>query len=835
MPRLRLLNGPDLGCVHELQGGEVLGRGSSADLVLADTNVSRKHCRIVRVDPYFFLVDLGSQNGTLVNGARVEKALLRHGDVLRLGDTDLRYEDARAEVRPYDLKETGESERPPKLVGGFGRDPRPQSGVQRWDRQGEVQQPAQQPIDPFQAPAQDPFPPPPGGDPFQPPPQNPFPPPGHDPFQPPRHGPPRDQPQEPAPAGAEADQEEGPSERILDRLGRDLTALARAGQLDPLIGRREELRRLGRILLQRRKPSAILVGDPGVGKTCLVEGLAQQIVASDGPLRFRGARVVELAIGDLVAGTKYRGEMEERVQRLIRELQEEDDLILFLDELHLVMGLGRTENSNVDVANLLKPVLARAGVRLIGATTPEEYERYVARDRAFARRFEVVWIEEPSREETLQILARLRGEFEEHHQVTIEDSAFEASVDLSRRYLPDRRLPDKALDLIDQACARSVLGTFRQSAEAPTSFEIGREQIADVVAERCRVPRHRLLADDAARLEGLGEALRERVIGQEPVIEALVGALRSARAGLHSPERPLASFLFVGPSGVGKTELAKALAEYLFDDEQLLLRIDMSEMMERHSVSKLIGAPPGYVGHGEEGQLTGPIRRTPYAVVLLDEVEKAHPQILDILLQLLDEGRVTDALGRPASYREAIVIMSSNLGAGPEAQARGGLGFGGGAVGFGGGIQERSAIRAALEDQLRPELLNRIDRVLEFAPLDLATLEAVVQREVEQLRARLGGRIEVEVSEEARRALAERGYDPRYGARELRREVELTLSQPLAEALVSGELAPEAIARLVFRSGELVLEFPIPDPPSSPDDESDADPGGEPSGEPGDS
>jgi ATP-dependent Clp protease ATP-binding subunit ClpC len=803
VPRLRLLNGPNLGTVHELRGGEVFGRGSGADLVLADTNVSRKHCRIVRVDPYFFLVDLGSQNGTLVNGARVEKALLRHGDVLRLGDTDLRYEDARAEVRPYDLSETDESDGPPKLAGGFGVDPRPQSGAQRWDQAGQVRRhgPA---VDPFEGQV--------------PPPPDPFKPAEPDPFKPAEP--------EPEPAGAEAAQEDGePSERILDRLGRDLTALARAGKLDPLIGRRDELRRLGRILLQRRKPSAILVGDPGVGKTCLVEGLAQQIVAEDGPVRFRSARVVELAIGDLVAGTKYRGEMEERVQRLIRELQEEDDLILFLDELHLVMGLGRTENSNVDVANLLKPVLARAGVRLIGATTPEEYERYVARDRAFARRFEVVWIEEPSRDETLQILARLRGEFEEHHQVTIGDSAFEASVDLSRRYLPERRLPDKALDLIDQACARSVLGTFRRSAEAVSTTEIGREQIADVVAERCRVPRDRLLADDAARLDGLAEALRERVIGQGSVIEALVGALRSARAGLHAPDRPLASFLFVGPSGVGKTELAKALAEYLFDDEQLLLRIDMSEMMERHSVSKLIGAPPGYVGHGEEGQLTGPIRRTPYAVVLLDEVEKAHPQILDVLLQLLDEGRVTDALGRPASYREAIVIMSSNLGAGPDAQGRGGLGFGSTGPGFGGGVQERSAIRAALEEQLRPEFLNRIDRVLEFAPLDLATLEEVVQREVDLLRQRLGGRIEVEVTDEARRALAERGYDPRYGARELRREVETTLSQPLAEALVSGGLPEGAVARLVFRASELVLEFPIPgqdssDASSSSDDES---------------
>ncbi|MBL4847387.1 MAG: AAA family ATPase [Planctomycetes bacterium] len=800
MPRLRLLNGPNVGTVYELSGGEVLGRGSSADVVLADTNVSRKHCRVVKVDPYFFLVDLGSQNGTLVNGAKVDKALLRHGDVLTTGDTELRYEDARAEVRAYDLSETDESEAPPpRLSGGFGRDPRPQSGVQRWDQRGGQPVPAEDPFAPTpdsKAPAVDPFAPPPPADPLEPvPPGDPA-----SPFH---------EPEAQAPDESKPDK---PEERILDRLGRDLTQLAREGRLDPLIGRRDELRRLGRILLQRRKPSAILVGDPGVGKTCLVEGLAQQIVAEDGPIRFRTARVVELAIGDLVAGTKYRGEMEERVQRLIRELQEEDDLILFLDELHLLMGLGRTEHSNVDVANLLKPILARGGVRLIGATTPEEYERHVARDRAFARRFEVVWIEEPSRNETLQILARLKSEFEDHHQVEIEESAFEAAVDLSRRYLPDRRLPDKALDLIDQACARAILGTFRRVEDAAQkTFSIGRGHVADVVAERCRVPRDRLLADDEARLEGLGDALRERVIGQEPVIEALVAALRSARAGLHSPDRPLASFLFVGPSGVGKTELAKALAEYLFDDDDLLIRVDMSELMERHSVSKLIGAPPGYVGHGEEGQLTGPIRRTPYAVLLLDEVEKAHPQVLDVLLQLLDEGRVTDSLGRPASYREAIVILSSNLGASPEAQGRGGLGFAQGPS------KQISQMREALEKQLRPELLNRIDRVLEFAPLDLATLEAVVEREVELIRKRLEGRVEVEVGVEARRALAERGYDPRYGARELRREVERTLSQPLAEALVAGRLLPGARVRLLVQDGELILDFePSDDPPAEP-------------------
>lgn len=767
MPRLRFLNGPQAGLIHELKGGEVLGRDPNvATLHVESSKASRSHCRVVRVEPYFFLIDLESQNGTFVNGVQIQKALLRDGDRLRVGLAELAFEDGRPEVRSHgqSVSHSGEVRH---YDMNYGRDPQPGSPLS-----GAV------PADPL------------GNAVILPRDRTP-----QDGAQPAPREPERE------PERAEGGEGEG---RLLDRLGRDLTALAREGALDPLIGRREELRRLGRILLQRRKPNAVLVGEPGVGKTCLVEGLAQQIVAPDGPARFRGARVVELSIGDLVAGTKYRGEMEERVQQLVRELREEANLILFLDELHLVMGLGRTENSNVDVANLLKPVLARAGVRLIGATTPEEYERYVARDRAFARRFEVVWVEEPTREETLLILERLMPDFSAHHGVEIRPEALEAAVDLSRRYIPDRRLPDKALDLIDQACSRSVLGTFRllraEEQDLPCD-EVGPQQIADVIAERCRVPRERLLVNETGRLEGLGPALRERVIGQEAAIDSLVATLRSARAGLRAPDRPLASFLFIGPSGVGKTELAKALTDYLFEDPDHLLRIDMSELMERHSVSKLIGAPPGYVGHGEEGQLTGPIRRTPYAVILLDEVEKAHPQVLDILLQLLDEGRVTDALGRPASFREAIVILSSNLGASPWEQARGGLGFGGE-----GDAQAPSASRVALEEHLRPELLNRIDRVLEFQALDIAALEAVVEREVESLRERLGGRLRLEVTPAAKRALAQEGYDPRYGARELRREVEAHLSQPLAEALVAGGAPPGTLMRLDLVEGEFSLE-----------------------------
>ncbi|HBP23231.1 MAG TPA: Clp protease ClpC, partial [Planctomycetes bacterium] len=437
--------------------------------------------------------------------------------------------------------------------------------------------------------------------------------------------------------------------------------------------------------------------------------------------------------------------------------------------------------------NLLKPALARADLRVIGATTPEEYERHVASDRAFARRFETLWLEEPSRAEAHEILLRLRPSYEEHHGVELELGALEAAIELSQRYLPERRLPDKALDLLDQACARGRLAKLAR---------VGREELADLVAERARVPRHSLLRSESERLEALREFLAGRIVGQDHALDQVAATLRAARAGLRGERRPRASFLCVGPSGTGKTALAKALAEFLFEDEERLVRIDLSECSERHSVARLIGSPAGYVGHGDEGQLTGALRRQPFSVVLFDELEKAHPDVLNLLLQVLDEGRLSDAHGRPASFREAIVVLTSNVGAG-RSEA---LGFGGAGA---------SPAERALAEELRPELLNRLDAVLEFGPLDEDALERVCLLEVGRLRERLlrQGLTGLEVSAEARRELAGRGRDDRYGARALLREVERALTEPLAAALTQSALRPGDAARLELSRGELVLRF----------------------------
>jgi ATP-dependent Clp protease ATP-binding subunit ClpC len=783
MPLLRFLNGPQSERIVDIEGGEVLGRAASSSIQILGPGISRQHCRIVHASPYFILLDLESHHGTMVNGERVEKALLRDQDVLTIGYLELRYEDARLEVRPTSL----DALRTPPLPHAPADPPAPADA--NADSQVVLVSNAAQACP--RTPEGSPTPP---TDPPSwiedardlPDPEDP------------RNA--RTRPPSSAESALRAQPAAQGSQRILDRLGIDLTAQARAGELDPLIGRKQELRRLGQVLLQKRKPNAVLVGEPGVGKTCLVEGLAQRMAAPDAPPRLAKARLVQIALGDLVAGTKYRGEFEERVQQLLREAEAEGEVILFLDELHLTLGLGRSENSPTDAANLLKPALARAAIRVIGATTPEEYERHVARDRAFARRFEVVWIEEPTRGEAREILLRLRPSYEEHHGLKILDEALDAAVELSLRYVPDRRLPDKALDLLDQACARALLGTFRVTEEGSTLEPVGRTQVADVIAARCRVPRSSLLVSESERLEGLAPALLAEVVGQASVVSAVSDVLRSARAGLRAEQRPRASFLFVGPSGVGKTALAKALTRYLFQDEDRLLRIDLSEYAEPHSVARLLGAPPGYVGHDEEGQLSGPIRRAPFSVVLFDELEKAHPEVLNVLLQLLDEGRVTDARGRPASFREAIVILSSNLGHGAGEAERGALGFG--------EEQVASPARLALEATLRPELLNRIDRVLEFQPLSVDALELVVDLEIAKLSRRLEAQgVRLALSEEARRALAERGHDTRYGARELLRVLEAEIGQPLARALVEGALRPADCAHLELTEGKFSLRF----------------------------
>ena len=514
-------------------------------------------------------------------------------------------------------------------------------------------------------------------------------------------------------------------------------------------------------------------------------------------------------MASLVAGTKYRGEFEERMQGLIREVTEADDVILFIDEVHTILGAGAAEGS-VDAANILKPALTRGDLRCIGATTIGEYRKHIEKDPALERRFQMVWVDEPTREEAVEILRGLRPRFEEHHGLQITDEAIEAAVELSMRYLPDFRLPDKAIDLIDQACASGRIATLSAFSDLAAVASIGRPEVAAVVAQRCRLPVERLTEDDAARLLRMEEALRRRVIGQEEAVRAVSEAVRTARAGLKDPRRPIGVFLFVGTTGTGKTELAKALAEFLFDDEERLIRIDMSEYMEKHTVSRLIGAPPGYVGYEEEGQLTGPVRSNPYSVVLFDEVEKAHPDVFDIFLQIFDDGRLTDARGRRASFSETVIILTSNLGNRIEGAARAiGLQLAGAAAKAGDAEQEayRRRIMDAVKGALRPELLNRIQRTVFFFPLSQESLRQIIDKILGGLRQRLRGRrVNVELTEAAYALLMQEGSHPQFGAREMERAIDRLLVQPLGKALLEGRFTEGTTVCVDARDGELVLE-----------------------------
>jgi ATP-dependent Clp protease ATP-binding subunit ClpB len=675
------------------------------------------------------------------------------------------------------------------------------------------------------------------------------------------------------------------SYQALEKYGRDLTALAEAGKLDPVIGRDEEIRRVIQVLSRRTKNNPVLIGEPGVGKTAIVEGLAQRIVAGDVPEGLKGKRVWALDVGALLAGAKYRGEFEERLKAVLAEIQNAaGDIVLFIDELHTIVGAGAAEGA-VDAANLLKPMLARGELRAVGATTLDEYRKHIEKDAALERRFQPVFVGQPTVADTIAILRGLKERYEAHHGVEIRDSALVAAALLSDRYVADRFLPDKAIDLVDEAASRlrmeidsspveldeaerrvrqleielAAMGNESDEVRAPiereladagsardelaarwsrekealqrvgeikrqidelrmeaereerqgnlarvaeirygilpelekelaereertetpmVKEEVDEDDIASVVAAWTGIPVSRLLEGEVEKLVHMEERLHQRVVGQDEAVEAVSNALRRARSGLQDPNRPIGSFIFLGPTGVGKTELARALAEFMFDDEHALVRLDMSEYQERHTVARLVGAPPGYVGYEEGGQLTEAVRRRPYAVLLLDEIEKAHSEVFDVLLQLLDDGRLTDGQGRTVDFRNTVVIMTSNL-RGPE----------------------------ELQDRFRPEFLNRIDEVVVFEALTREQLAEIVELQLARLRDRLGDRhIELELTDRAKELLAESGWDPAYGARPLKRAVQRLLENPLARELLEGRIVAGDTVRADVAADELVFE-----------------------------
>jgi ATP-dependent Clp protease ATP-binding subunit ClpB len=711
--------------------------------------------------------------------------------------------------------------------------------------------------------------------------------------------------------------DQNPEEKyqVLERYGRDLTELARRGRLDPVIGRDDEIRRVIQVLSRRTKNNPVLIGEPGVGKTAIVEGLAQRIVASDIPESLRDKRVIALDIGALVAGSKYRGEFEERFKAVLREIAEsEGEIITFIDELHTIVGAGAAEGA-VDAGNMLKPMLARGELRAIGATTLDEYREHIEKDPALERRFQPVYVGEPSVEDAIAILRGLKERYEVHHGVRIQDSALVAAAVLSHRYVSGRFLPDKAIDLIDEAASRLRIeidsmpieideverrmkqleierAALKKETDAASSErlekleqeladlrershsmrthwqrerehidairslnsqiedargeadraerdgdleraaelrygriveltkqmeqqqaelaeiqrdrkmlkeEVDEEDVAEVVSKWTGIPVSRLMEGEMQKLLHLEDALHERIVDQEEAVTAVANAIRRSRAGLSDPNRPIGSFIFLGPTGVGKTELARALAEFLFDDERAMVRIDMSEYQERHTVSRLLGAPPGYVGYEEGGQLTEAVRRRPYTVVLLDEIEKAHPDAFNVLLQLLDDGRLTDGQGRTVDFRNAVVIMTSNLGsvvftdlsASPE--------------------ERREKVLAEVRATFRPEFVNRVDEIVVFEPLGREEIAQIVDIQVRQLRDRLAERnLDLDLSADAREYLAAKGFDPAYGARPLKRVIQRDLQDALAMRLLAGEVQAGDTIRVDARDGALVFERAVP-------------------------
>jgi ATP-dependent Clp protease ATP-binding subunit ClpB len=699
--------------------------------------------------------------------------------------------------------------------------------------------------------------------------------------------------------------------QALEKYGRDLTMLAAEGKLDPVIGRDEEIRRVIQVLSRRTKNNPVLIGEPGVGKTAIAEGLAQRIAQGDVPEGLKGKRVVALDLGALVAGTKFRGEFEDRLKAVIKEIESSNgQVVLFIDELHTLVGAGAAEGA-IDAANLLKPALARGELRAIGATTLDEYRKHIEKDAALERRFQPVMVSEPSVEDTISILRGLRERYEVHHGVRIKDAAIVAAAVLSHRYITDRFLPDKAIDLIDEAAARlrteidslpaeldelerqirqleierqalkketdraskerlsalerqlaelseqrtslrsrwdqekEVIGRIRaikvkleevrseadraeraadfgkaaelrygkavelekqleaantrlaelQGGHALLKEEVDEEDIAEIVSRWTRIPISRLMEGEVAKLIKMEDRLHERVIGQDEAVSAVANAVRRSRSGLSDPNKPVGSFIFLGPTGVGKTELARALAEFLFDDEQALIRLDMSEYQEKHTVARMLGAPPGYVGYDEGGQLTEAVRRRPYSVVLFDEIEKAHPDVFNVLLQLLDDGRLTDGQGRTVDFRNTVLIMTSNLG-GQMIQDMAGRSF----------EESREAVLAVLRDHFRPEFLNRIDEVIVFRSLTEDQLTKIVDIQLKRLESRLTDRrVMLVVTDAARKLVAKRGWDPVYGARPLKRAIQRLLQDPLAMQLLEGKFAEGDTIEVDAKDGELTF------------------------------
>ena len=625
--------------------------------------------------------------------------------------------------------------------------------------------------------------------------------------------------------------------RSLEKYSIDLTDLAREGKLDPVVGRDEEVRRVMQTLTRRKKNNPVIIGEAGVGKTAIAEGLAQRIVAGDVPNMLKGRKVLALDLGALVAGSKFRGEFEDRLKAVMDEVKSaKGEIILFIDEIHTVVGTGGAEGA-IDASNLLKPALQRGELQCIGATTTEEYRKYIEKDSALERRFQPIYLEEPTVDETVDILRALRPRYEAHHKVKIEDSSLVAAARLSQRYITERHLPDKAVDLVDEASSKlqidaeslpieikrkerriEELTNEEEAAAQRSDYEraaqlktehlrleqeynqdrdewlrdkkidmvVEPEDIATLISSWTGIPVSRLLEGEAERLLQMEDSLHQRVIGQDQAVVAVSEAIRRARSGLSDPKRPIGSFIFLGPTGVGKTELARALSEFLFDDEANMIRIDMSEYMEKHTVSRLIGAPPGYVGFDDGGQLTEAVRRHPFRVVLFDEVEKAHPDVFNVLLQLLEDGRLTDGHGRTVDFGNTVVIMTSNLGTGQMGRQPFGFRRDGRDV-----IDEqrlRDTVQNALKDAFRPEFLNRIDEIIIFDTLTQEQIEQVVDLMANEVRKRLGERsITFELTEGARQWLAEEGFDPSFGARPLRRAVQRHLETPFSKAILAGD------------------------------------------------